>query len=37
MTGQLEFPTSSPTYCWVCTKTRAISGCGPECLEETNQ
>ena len=34
MTGQLVFPTSPPAYCWVCTKTRPITACGPECLEE---
>lgn len=36
MTGQLEFPTSPPTYCWVCGQCREINpaGCGPECEEE---
>lgn len=36
MTGQLEFPTSPPTWCWVCRRARVIkpAGCGPECLEE---
>ena len=36
MTGQLEFPTSPPTWCWVCRAMREIkpAGCGPQCEEE---
>ena len=36
MTGQLVFPTSPPTYCWVCEAVREINpaGCGRECAEE---
>lgn len=39
MTGQLEFPISPPTWCWVCGRICPVRpyGCGPECQEETSE
>lgn len=34
MTDQLVFPTSPPTWCWVCGKCRPVGLCGSWCIKE---